>query len=515
MPGTILFTLMAHVALIITSCIAIQGNMDENESHHSLRDDNLTLLQVSEDENPDKKSNLLTPQNENNEMHLLDASTAYFDRLRKYNPRIESSDRSPTSGRSYLKHSIGDGRIGQILGGFEYSPVRGIPRIHHSPRVASQYNLAHLRNNKGMAYKIWNLQEKSRYRDWHFKSPHQRPLKNFQPLQIPRNGITTTFPLDVDIPREVMQLLPSTVRKVYSNYVATSKPPPQPTTQPPVIWFPDLDTECEESSYSGASSRGGFSAFSFLAMVVSITNLVSLLASNANNNINNNNNNDNINNDNILDGNEANNNNNLDVFTMVTFAGRKRRHLNHLEDVFTSLRDDQSDFIPTAEDVVAKVGLHFLRTWYLATQILPSGTMNGIPDIQIGGFNEEAYSSFLNNSKGGTQRLKQDSLLHLTSYSILDVMKTNQEPSKSCVKRSLCEANFHSSALGKLGADVSEVLTAAFVEFLPKWETSRGSLSRAGERGRSGWECSVTYQCSDSEWEYLNTILKPEPSQTF
>ncbi|XP_069994194.1 uncharacterized protein [Penaeus vannamei] len=277
-----------------------------------------------------------------------------------------------------------------------------------------------------------------------------------------------------DIPLEVLQVLPDAVKGVYARY---APPPAAPasTAKPPVVWFPDLNAECEEA----ASGGGGFNALSFLAMVVSVVNLVSILASNANNNLNNNNDNNNINNANIQDSNEDNNNNNLDIFTMVTFAGRRRRDLSALLNA-TATHEDP--FAPTPEDVAAGVGVIFLRAWYQGTLLTPPLALQ--EDDLEGGVRGNA-------SRRTTSR---------------------RTWSPGCLGRVVCEANRESAALGSLAEDVAEVLSAAYSEFLPARTPNRPSLLRAASRGRSGWDCPATYKCDREEWA---AVAYARPSDTW
>ncbi|MPC24719.1 hypothetical protein E2C01_017812 [Portunus trituberculatus] len=273
------------------------------------------------------------------------------------------------------------------------------------------------------------------------------------------------------IPRilEVLQLLPSAVKGVYSHYshVHTAA---QPTTTipPPVVWFPDLNKECGDG---GGGGDGGFSTFSFLAMVVSVVNLISLLHSTANNNNNNNNNNDdnnNVNSANMQAANEDNNNNNLGVLTMVMFGGRRRR------DLYSSSSSSSSS---SSEDVAAAVGLFFLKAW-----------------LQVFGFNS-------------TFTLLHNSTTSFPSTSTLLAPGGVVGRTSGCALLALCEANERSAAFGQLGEDVAEVLSVAFVDHLQeaivevKGERERAGLLRAGGRGRTCWRsacCAFHYPCGNS-----------------
>ncbi|XP_042875932.1 uncharacterized protein LOC122255726 [Penaeus japonicus] len=316
-------------------------------------------------------------------------------------------------------------------------------------------------------------------------SMYLRPQSSFKktlprrtsPESYPRRPLTPPgAPGGEDIPLEVLQVLPDAVKGVYARY-GPSPPAPTTTAKPPVVWFPDLNAECEEAESGG----GGFSALSFLAMVVSIVNLVSILASNANNNLNNNNDNNNINNANIQDSNEDNNNNNLDIFTMVTFAGRRRRDLSALLLNATRTQDDL--FTPTPEDVAAGVGVIFLRAWYQSTLLAPP----------LGHRRDEREEVV----RGNTTR-KTTSATARGAWS------------PGCVQRVVCEANRESAAMGGLAEDVAEVLSAAYAEFLPAHTPSRPSLLRAASRGRSGWDCPATYQCDREQWAAVTHIRPPD-----
>ncbi|XP_045104605.1 uncharacterized protein LOC123500048 [Portunus trituberculatus] len=269
------------------------------------------------------------------------------------------------------------------------------------------------------------------------------------------------------VPQEVLQLLPSAVKGVYSHYshVHTAA---QPTTTipPPVVWFPDLNKECGDG---GGGGDGGFSTFSFLAMVVSVVNLISLLHSTANNNNNNNNNNDdnnNVNSANMQAANEDNNNNNLGVLTMVMFGGRRRR------DLYSSSSSSSS-----SEDVAAAVGLFFLKAW-----------------LQVFGFNS-------------TFTLLHNPTTSFPSTSTLLAPGGVVGRTSGCALLALCEANERSAAFGQLGEDVAEVLSVAFVDHLQeaivevKGERERAGLLRAGGRGRTCWRsacCAFHYPCGNS-----------------
>ncbi|XP_066965033.1 uncharacterized protein [Macrobrachium rosenbergii] len=389
------------------------------------------------------------------------------------------------------------------------------------------------------------LNRKHHVRDKTRASPHRpqqlpqysrRSGLGFAPQIHPRPSRrppSTTGEQAVDIPAEVLQLLPGTVRRVYDHYSATTATPTTTTTKPPVIWFPDLSAECEEEEAAASSPSGGgsFNAFTFLAMAVSITNLVSLLASNSNNNINNNNNNNNLNNDNVLDGNEDNNNNNLDLLTMVTFAGRKKRALILPNDTFS---DSEGQLTPDPEDVAAGVALLFLRVWYQTTRTMGDavatdslgtaprnvydvditsdistthGSVSG-DEVSADDLNADSGNVFhgihaaniLQKAPGGAIEDSVASKDSNPTRSLTGEGKNGQSPQEGCVLRALCQANKMSTGFGKLGEDIAEVMSAAFVEFLPGWESARWPLSVAGSRGRSGADCLSLYRCSLPGW---------------
>ncbi|XP_042224498.1 uncharacterized protein LOC121868245 isoform X1 [Homarus americanus] len=341
-----------------------------------------------------------------------------------------------------------------------------------------------------------NTQQDARYPS----HPHPRPPPRHQsipptiqnqrlllPRRFPLPGYPPRIPPDENIPLEVLQLLPDAVKGVYSRYSTTTS-----TAKPPVIWFPNTTPECETSG--GSSS---FNTFSFLAMVVSVTNLVSILASNANNNLNNNDDNNNVNNDNIQGGNENNNNNNLDLLTMVTFGGRKRRHLQLLT---TNNSLPQHHLTPILDDVTAGTGVLFLRAWYRSTRAVVADD-----DVQT---DEEKVQVKVKSSASNSRDeewIKLPFWENTGGYSATPKVKSLA--SLGCIKRSLCEANHRSVALGRLAHDVAEVLSVAFVDFLMPGSSSsswRSALLRAGGRGRSGWDCEATYQCDPQEWAGLN-----------
>lgn len=127
----------------------------------------------------------------------------------------------------------------------------------------------------------------------------------------------------------------------------------------------------------------------------------------------------------LQDSNEDNNNNNLDIFTMVTFAGRRRRDLSALLNA-TATHEDP--FAPTPEDVAAGVGVIFLRAWYQGTLLTPP--LGPQEDDLEGGVRGNA-------SRRTTSR---------------------RTWSPGCLGRVVCEANRESAALGSLAEDVAEVL---------------------------------------------------------
>ncbi|XP_063865724.1 uncharacterized protein LOC135103441 [Scylla paramamosain] len=287
------------------------------------------------------------------------------------------------------------------------------------------------------------------------------------------------------VPQEVLNLLPSAVKGVYSHFSHAHAHPaahpaaqPATTTTPPVVWFPDLNKECDDG---GGGGDDGFSTFSFLAMVVSVVNLISLLHSTANNNNNNNNNNDdnnNVNNANMQAANEDNNNNNLGILTMVMFGGRRRRDLYSSSPSPSSSSISSSSSSSSPEDVAAAVGLFFLKAW-----------------LQVFGFTSTSAS--LHNS---TTTLPPTPTLLAPD----DVVGR----AGGCGKlRALCEANERSAALGQLGKDVAEVLSVAFVDHLQEATVEveerggRAGLLQAGGRGRACCRsacCALHYPCEDS-----------------
>ncbi|KAK3858933.1 hypothetical protein Pcinc_034908 [Petrolisthes cinctipes] len=347
-----------------------------------------------------------------------------------------------------------------------------------------------------------------------------------------------------NVPMEVVQLVGSAVQGVYSHYTTTTTTTTTP--RPPVIWFPNLSTECVDDAGGGVkgSSSSGFSTFSFLAMVVSVANLVSLIASNANNNINNNNDNNNINSDSVQAGNEDNNNNNLNLLTMIQFAGRRRRR--HSSPVTATTPPHPPD---TSEDVPASVGFLFLQAWLKGTQ--QEGTSSFTPRFTFN--TSPLYSSsslhplYFPSSPVSTFNVSlSPSLSHYsnlrlsTPESFVNLLSSPITPSKlstssssfqpvgaveglqkvkegvgaaverlqkgegsvgaaNCLQKLVCEANHESSRLGILGEDLAEVLSVSLVEALleGRQERWRATLLRAGGRGRAGWDCDATYHCHD------------------
>ncbi|XP_071527848.1 uncharacterized protein [Panulirus ornatus] len=285
-----------------------------------------------------------------------------------------------------------------------------------------------------------------------------------------------------DLPPEVLQLLPETVAKVYQRYAPT--PTTTTTAKPPVVWFPDLNKECASP---GGSGGGGFNAFTVLAMVVSLVNLVSILDTNANNNNNNNNDNNNLNNDNIQVGNENNNNNNLDLLTMVSFGGRRRRRRHF--DVAHNHTAAGRHAAPAPDEVAAGVGVLFMRAWYQATLQEPTRPQ-GVVVVATAPHHPDPSEKSLRWEISG--QFETSSTSPAGGGSSLGSLA-----SRECVMRSLCEANHASAWLGPLARDVAEVLSVSFVDLLlhPESGSWKSSLLRAAGRGRSGWDCQAIYAC--------------------
>ncbi|XP_063865726.1 uncharacterized protein LOC135103443 [Scylla paramamosain] len=160
------------------------------------------------------------------------------------------------------------------------------------------------------------------------------------------------------LPAGVVEALPGVVTKVMEKYGpahASAPAPAHPSTEPPVIWFPQQEEECPE-----VSGGGGFSPFGLLALLVAAANLLNLLASNANNNNNNNNNDNNLNSNLLQADNEVNNNNNANVYhAIVTGMGKRRRRSA------TGLCWAGQEVI-TGEEVVGVVGVAILRSYLQA-----------------------------------------------------------------------------------------------------------------------------------------------------
>ncbi|KAK4310500.1 hypothetical protein Pmani_017928 [Petrolisthes manimaculis] len=312
------------------------------------------------------------------------------------------------------------------------------------------------------------------------------------------------------VPMEVVQLVGSAVQGVYSHYTTTTTTTTTP--RPPVIWFPNLSTECVDDtggvkgSSSSSSSSSGFSTFSFLAMVVSVANLVSLIASNANNNINNNNDNNNINSDSVQAGNEDNNNNNLNLLTMIQFAGRRRRR--HSSPVTATTTTTQPHPPDTLEDVAASVGFLFLQAWVKGTQqevtssFTPRFTFNTSPLYSPSSLHplyspsspvstlNVSLSTSLSHYSNLRLSTHESSVNHFSSHALtpsnlsttssfqpvgaVEGLQKGKEGvgsaverlqkgegsvgAANCLQKLVCEANRESSRLGTLGEDLAEVL---------------------------------------------------------